>query len=114
MYIQIDFKFTWSEFCLLETYFKTKLAELLIKDDGHPIMFSQVYLNNFDENCPASKNNTAEKASLLFYIIKPGGTYADVDEEMTKHAFKALHYLVENKLGRLFGPLFELKVSWKR
>lgn len=106
----MDFKFTWKEFCLLETYFKTKLSELLHQNDGSHIMFSQVYLNNFDENCPAPMNST-EKASLLFYIIKPGGTFEDVDKEMTKHAFKVLHYLVENKLGRLIGPLFELKIN---
>ena len=93
----------------METYFKTKLSELLIQDNGNPLMFSQVYLNNFDENCPAPRNST-EKASLLFYVVKPGGTYQDVDKEMTKHAFKLLHYFVENKLGRMIGPLFELKV----
>ena len=106
----MDFKFTWKEFCLLERYFKTKISELLHQDDGSRIMFAQVYLNNFDENCPAPMNST-EKASLLFYIIKPGGTSQDVDKEMTKHAFKVLNYLVENQLGRLIGPLFELKVG---
>ncbi|XP_078369853.1 uncharacterized protein LOC144653670 [Oculina patagonica] len=109
VYIQIDFKFTWSEFCLMETYFKAKLAEILIQDNGVPINTTEVYLNNFDENCPA-KNNV-DKASLLFYIIKPGGTFQDVDKDMTKHAYNVLHYLVENKLGGLFGPIFELKIE---
>lgn len=92
----------------METYFKTKLAELLIQDNGEPINATQVYLNNFDENCPA-KNNV-DKASLLFYVIKPGGTFEDVDKDLTTHAYNVLHYLVENKLERLFGPMFELKV----
>jgi len=40
-----------------------------------------------------------------------------VDEEMTKEAFRILHYLVENNLERLLGPLFEGKVSellWRK
>lgn len=110
VYIQMDFKFTWKEFCLLETYFKTKISELIVQKNGDLITFSQLYLNNFDENCPAARNNT-EKASLLFYIVKSGGTYQDVDKELTRHAFEILYYLVENKLGRLIGPLFELKVG---
>ncbi|KAJ7385358.1 hypothetical protein OS493_016436 [Desmophyllum pertusum] len=109
VYIQMDFKFTWSEFCLLETYFKTKLADMILQDNGQPINASQIYLNNFDENCPA-KNNV-DKASLLFYVITPGGTFQDVDKDMTKQAFKILHYLVENQLGRTFGPLFQLKIT---
>ena len=109
VYIQMDLKFTWSDFCLLETYFKTKLAEVVIQDDGTPIMYSQVYLNNFDENCPAPKNST--DVSLLFYVVKPNGGYRDVDVNLTINAYKVLHYLVENKLGRMLGPLFELKVS---
>ena len=110
VYIQMDFKFTWPEFCLLETYFKTKMAELVIQDDGTPIMFSQVYLNNFDEKCPAPKNST-EEVSLLFYVVKANGGYKDVDVNLTIGAYKVLHYLVENKLGRMLGPLFELKVG---
>lgn len=94
----------------METYFKTKLAEALLQDNGEPINASQVYLNNFDENCPGKNNE--DKASLIFYVIKPGGTFQDVDKDMTKQAFKILHYLVENKLGRLLGPLFEQKVRW--
>lgn len=92
----------------METYFKTKVAELVIQDNGEPINATQVYLNNFDENCPAANNEG--KASLLFYIIKPGGTFQDVDIELTKQAYNFIHYLVENKLGRMFGPLFQLKV----
>lgn len=103
----MDFKFTWSEFCLMETYFKTKLAELLLQDNGEPINATQIYLINFDENCPA--RNNVDKASLLFYVIKAGGT---VDKDMTKQAFNILYYLAENKLGRIFGPVFELKVTW--
>lgn len=107
MYLQMVFKFTWSEFCLMETYFKTKLAELLLQDNGEPINATQINLINFDDNCPA-KNNV-DKASLLFYVIKADGT---VDKDMTKQAFNVLYYLVENNLGRLFGPVFELKVTW--
>ena len=110
VYVQMDLKFPWSELCLLETYIKTKLSEMLIKDDGTTIMVSQIYFNNFDESCQSPKNNT-EEASLLFYVIKPGGNYDDVDEEMTKEAFRILYYLAENSLGQLLGPLFEQKVS---
>ena len=106
VYIQMDFKFTWSEFCLMETYFKTKLAELLLQDTGEPINATQIHLINFDDNCPA-KNNV-DKTSLLFYVTKADGTA--VDKDMTKQAFNILHYLVENNLGELLGPLFELKV----
>lgn len=106
VYLQMDFKFTWSEFCLMETYFQTKLAELLLQDNGEPINATQIYLINFDDNCPA-KNNV-DKASLLFYVIKADGT---VDKDMTKQAFNVLYYLVENNLGRLFGPVFELKIE---
>lgn len=110
VYIQLELKFPWSEVCLLETYFKTKLAEILLQDNGEPIMLSQIYLNNFDENCPAPKNRT-DDVSLLFYVIKPGGDFRDVDVEMTKHAFKILYYLAENKLGEMLGPIFELKIK---
>ena len=110
VYIQMDFKFTWKEFCLLKTYFQTKISELIVQKNGELITLSQVHVNNFDENCPAARNNT-EKASLLFYIIKSGGSYQDVDKELTRHTFEVLYYLVENKLGRLIGPLFELKVG---
>lgn len=107
LYIQMDFKFTWTEFCLMETYFKTKLAELLLQDNGEPINATQIYLINFDVKCPA-KNNV-DKASLLFYVAKADGT---VDKDMTKQAFNILYYLTENNLGQLFGPVFELKVTW--
>lgn len=110
VYIQMDFKFTWKEFCLLKTYFQTKISELIVQKNGDLITLSQVHLNNFEENCPAARNNT-EKASLLFYIIKSGGSYQDVDKELTRHTFEVLYYLVENKLGRLIGPLFELKID---
>ncbi|XP_068693535.1 uncharacterized protein [Montipora foliosa] len=110
VYVQMDLKFPWSELCLLETYVKTKLSEMLIKDDGTSIMLSQIYLNNFDESCQSPKKNT-EEASLLFYVIKPGGNYDDVDEEMTKEAFRILYYLAENSLGQLLGPLFERKIK---
>ena len=106
VYIQMDFKFTWTEFCLMETYFKTKLAELLLQD-GEPINATQIYLINFDDNCPA-KNNV-DKTSLLFYVTKADG---NVDKDMTKQAFNVLYYLAENNLGQLFGPVFELKVTW--
>ena len=102
----MDFKFTWSEFCLMETYFKTKLAELLLQENGEPINATQIYFINFDDNCPA-KNNV-DKASLLFYVIKADDT---VDKDLTKQAFNILYYLAENNLGRLFGPVFELKVT---
>lgn len=107
MYIQMDFKFTWTEFCLMETYFKTKLAELLLQDNGEPINATRIYLMNFDVKCPA-KNNV-DKASLLFYVAKADGT---VDKDTTKQAFNTLYYLTENNLGQLFGPVFELKVTW--
>ena len=90
----------------METYFKTKLAELLLQDNGEPVNATQIYLINFDDNCPA-KNNV-DKASLLFYVMKADGT---VDKDMTKQAFKILYYLAENKLGRILGPVFELKVT---
>jgi len=102
----MDFKFTWTEFCLMETYFKTKLAELLLQDNGEPINATQIYLINFDVKCPA-KNNV-DKASLLFYVAKADGT---VDKDMTKQAFNILYYLTENNLGQLFGPVFELKIE---
>jgi len=92
----------------METYFKTKLAELLLQDNGEPINATQISLINFDDNCPA-KNNV-DKASLLFYVTKDDGT--TVDKDMTKQAFNILYYLTENDLGRLFGPIFELKVTW--
>ena len=101
----MDFKFTWSEFCLMETYFKTKLAELLLQDNGKPILATRIKLINFDDNCPAKNNE--DKASLLFYVTKVDGT---VDKDMTKQAFNILYYLAENNLGESFGPLFELKV----
>lgn len=105
----MDFNYPWSEFCLLETYFKTKVANLVHDDMGQPLNVSQIYLNNFGENCPP-KNNV-DKASLKFYIIKPGGTCEGDDKNMTIKAFKILHYLVENKLGALFGQLFQLKIE---
>ena len=89
----------------METYFKTKLAELLLQDNGEPINATLIQLINFDDNCPAKNNG--DKASLLFYVTKADGT---VDKDMTKQAFNILYYLVENNLGELFGPLFELKV----
>lgn len=90
----------------METYFKTKLAELLLQDNGEPINATQIHLINFDDNCPA-KNNV-DKASLLFYVTKADGT---IDKDMTKQAFNILYYLAENNLGQLFGPIFELKVT---
>ena len=110
VYIRMDFKFPWSELCLLETYVKTKLSEMLIKDNGTTVKVSQIYFNNFEENCQ-TRGNGMEEASLLFYVLRPGENYEDVDEEMTKVAFKILYYLVENNLQRLLGPLFEGKVS---
>lgn len=110
VYIQMDFKLPWSELCLLETYVKTKLSEMLIQDNGTTVMVSQIYFNNFDENCQ-NRGRNMEEASLLFYVLKPGGNYEVVDEEMTKEAFRILHYLVENNLERLLAPLFESKIK---
>ncbi|XP_022780471.1 uncharacterized protein LOC111321771 [Stylophora pistillata] len=109
VYIQMDLKYTWSEFCLLETYFKTKMADLVLDQYGHYLNVSQIYLNNFDENCPP-KNNV-DKASIKFYIIKSGGTYDAVDKNATIKAFETLHYLTENNLGVLVGPLFQRKIE---
>lgn len=83
---------------------------MLIQDNGTTVMVSQIYFNNFDENCQNHGKNMGE-ASLLFYVLKAGGNYEAVDEELTKEAFRILHYLVENNLERLLGPLFEGKVS---
>lgn len=90
----------------METYFKTKLAELLLQDNGEPINATQIHLINFDDNCPAK--NSVDKASLLFYVTKADGT---IDKDMTKQAFNILYYLAENNLGQLFGPIFELKIE---
>lgn len=106
----MDLKYTWSEFCLLETYFKTKMADLVLDDHGHHLNVSQIYINNFDENCPP-KNNV-DKASPKFYIIKPGGAYDEVNKNATIKAYETLHYLTDNNLGILAGPLFQRKVSY--
>ena len=106
----MDLKYTWSEFCLLETYFKTKMADLVLDDHGHHLNVSQIYINNFDENCPP-KNNV-DKASPKFYIIKPGGAYDEINKNATIKAYETLRYLTDNNLGTLAGPLFQRKVSY--
>lgn len=40
-----------------------------------------------------------EEVFLLFYVIKFGGNYDDVDEEMIKEVFRIFYYLVENSFG---------------
>ncbi|RMX51984.1 hypothetical protein pdam_00004738 [Pocillopora damicornis] len=109
VYIQMDLKYTWSEFCLLETYFKAKMADLVLDDHGHHLNVSQIYINNFDENCPP-KNNV-DKASPKFYIIKPGGAYDEVNKNATIKAYETLRYLTDNNLGVLAGPLFQRKIE---
>lgn len=109
VYIQMDLKYAWSEVCLLETYFKTKMANLVLDQHGQYLNVSQIYLNNFDENCPPK--NYVDKASIKFSIIKPGGTFDAVDKNATVKAFETLHYLTENNLGVLVGPLFQGKIE---
>ena len=109
VYINMDLSMTWSEFCLLDTYFRTKVAEILIEKDGRSISSADVYLHNRDDNCPA-KDKT-KKVSLTFYIVNSGGTSRDVDVDMTKRAYQILNNLNENNIEVLFSEIFQGKVS---
>ena len=99
----------WSEFCLLQTYFKTKLAAEVIDNKGQTISPSRIILYNIKQQCSA-KDGARDVEDLILYVSNSSSVDV-VDVEMTKKTYEMLYYLWDNDLDGSLGKVFQNKVE---
>lgn len=108
VYATVELDMPWTDFCMLDKVFKSKLGSLTFDSHGMVVGADRIVVHNYLQYCAKATEDKYKKANLILYATKhAGGHQEDIDEEITNQVYRKLTYLVESnnqwELGRVFN-----------
>ncbi|XP_078369920.1 uncharacterized protein LOC144653724 isoform X1 [Oculina patagonica] len=114
IYVRVTWDMSWRRFCYFIPLFREKISEELYEMESvipYRVNETRVRLMNDKTNCRG--DGSSEDAELDFFVSKREEDLgpADVDRNITIHAYRVLYDYWRNKKMALLDPIFLGKVN---